>query len=224
VIEESLTIAGRERLEARFAYADDLAHPSLAVLLCPPHPFLGGDMDNNVVRALAGALADAGCAVLRFNYRGIGGSSCARDLAADERQFWQDSLCPAYEDEIRADARDAFDALRAQLPEVRRFAVVGYSFGCLPALDIAHGATLDRLCLVSPPLAKWPIAAHAYGVDCPRLLCCAPDDFACPVAEVERLDAAASGTHALRVFPDADHFFIGHERALADAVVAFMEA
>ncbi|MGD9602511.1 MAG: alpha/beta hydrolase [Gammaproteobacteria bacterium] len=224
MIEEALVLNGQEQLEARFAYAEDLAHPSRAVLLCPPHPFLGGDLDNNVVRALAESLADAGCAVLRFNYRGIGASSCARDLAADEREFWQDSRCPAYEGEIRIDARDAFAALRALLPDVHRFAVVGYSFGCLPALDIAREATLDRLCLVSPPLAKWPIPAHAYALECPRLLCCAPDDFACPVADMERLDASAPGVHALRVFPDADHFFIGHEQVLADAVVAFMEA
>src|SRR3989304_3857457 len=50
----------------------ELRRPGVAV--CHPHPLYGGDMENNVVVSLCGALADAGVAALRFNFRGVAGS------------------------------------------------------------------------------------------------------------------------------------------------------
>ena len=41
------------------------------IVVCHPHPLHGGDMENNVVRAVADAFAAAGFAVLRFNFRGV---------------------------------------------------------------------------------------------------------------------------------------------------------
>jgi len=222
MIEECLTLAGHERLEARLLYVDDVTAPAGAVLICPPHPFLGGDMDNNVVTVLAQALATAGLPVLRFNYRGIGQSTCARDLAEDQRQFWQASTCPAYEAEIRIDCVDAFAALCDLLPGVTRPAVVGYSFGCLPALEIAAQTALDRLCLISPPLAKWPLPASVSRLSMPCALCYAPDDFACPEPLVAAFAAGEGRGFAIHAFPASDHFFIGHEERLAATVVQFL--
>lgn len=222
VIEECLTLDGHERLEARLAYDDEHARPETAVLICPPHPFLGGDMDNNVVVALTQALAGAGLPVLRFNYRGIGQSSSSRDLAPDQQQFWAASTCPDYEDEIRIDCQDAFSALSKLLPEATRCAVIGYSFGCLPALEIAMRASLERLCLVSPPLAKWQLPIAAADLSMPCALCYAPDDFACPEALVTAFAARGGRNFAVHRFADADHFFIGHEPRLAATVVGFL--
>lgn len=222
MIEESLLLDGHERLAAKFAYPEEAGLPMSGVLICPPHPFLGGDMDNNVVQALSAALAAAGLPVLRFNYRGIGGSSCVRDLGPDQREFWRDSTCPAYESEIRVDCADAFAALQALLPAGSRLSVIGYSFGCLPALDIARRTPLAKLCLISPPLAKWAIAPTAFDLPCPRQLCYAPDDFACPEALIRELQRTAPGACEIHAFADADHFFIGQEARLADTVARFM--
>jgi alpha/beta superfamily hydrolase len=225
MIEECLTLAGTGvALEARLAYAEDLEHPTGAVLICPPHPFLGGDMDNNVVQALTTALAAAGLPVLRFNYRGIGASSCARDLSEDQRLFWRDSTCPGYEAEMHVDCADAFAALQKMLPTVPGFSVIGYSFGCLPALAIAAHTPLAKLCLISPPLAKWAIAPAAFEMSCPRALCYAPDDFACPAPAVQALYDGSHGPREIHAFAAADHFFIGHETSLAATVVRFMVA
>jgi len=222
VIEEVLRFdADGLTLEGRLAYADWLETPDHAVLICPPHPFLGGDMENNVLQALSAALAARGVPVLRFNYRGIGGSETARDLADDQREFWQHSSCPRYEAEIAHDCEHAFATLHRLLPGVAA-SVIGYSFGCLPALTIAATAPLAKLCLISPPLVKWPIAPAALDLDCPRALFYAPGDFACPTADIEALHAALCGPHELQAFPDADHFFIGHEARLAEAVTRFL--
>ena len=48
--------------------------PSVGVLLCHPHLLYGGDMQNNIVVALAEALQQAGMMTLRFNFRGVGQS------------------------------------------------------------------------------------------------------------------------------------------------------
>lgn len=225
MIEEALRFdADGLALEARLGYADWLETPARAVLICPPHPFLGGDMDNNVLTGLATALADAGLPVMRFNYRGIGGSETGRALDEDQREFWQHSTCPRYEAEIMRDCSEAYAALRRLLPEADDVSVIGYSFGCLPALSIARRAAVDRLALISPPLVKWSIEAADYDLPLSRALFYAPGDFACPFERIEALHATATGARELHAFPDADHFFIGHEARLAAAVTRFLVA
>src|SRR6266436_10453040 len=51
------------------------AAPVAAVVVCHPHPLGGGTMNNNVVYRVAKVLGDAGAAVLRFNFRGVGQST-----------------------------------------------------------------------------------------------------------------------------------------------------
>jgi alpha/beta superfamily hydrolase len=51
------------------------ATPFAAAVVCHPHPRHGGTMNNNVVYRVAKALTDAGAAVLRFNFRGVGRST-----------------------------------------------------------------------------------------------------------------------------------------------------
>lgn len=223
MIEEALDIdSGGLRLEGRLAYADDTPGRA-AVLVCPPHPFLGGDMDNNVVTALCAALVARGMIVLRFNYRGIGASEAGRDLHADQAEFWRDSTCPDYEAEIHQDCAAAFAALGQACPRLPRH-VVGYSFGCLPALALSREHAVSRLLLIAPPLAKWAVAVDAARVLDASALYYAPDDFACPAELADALYARLPRAAELRTFRDADHFFVGHERTLADAVGNFLEA
>ena len=75
--------AGRHRLEGEFVYPEN-SLPVGAAVIAGPHPLLGGNMHNNVVRCLGDGLSRHGIVTLRFNYRGVGGSD---DLAA----FWHTS-------------------------------------------------------------------------------------------------------------------------------------
>jgi exosortase A-associated hydrolase 1 len=86
---------------------------------------------------LARALADAGFAVLRFDYRGMGDSGGAR------RDF----------EVVQADIREAIDALQHQVPVVRRVALWGLCDGASAALLYLGESGDDRvtaLCLVNP--------------------------------------------------------------------------
>src|SRR6266480_5922293 len=59
-------------LEARLAVP---ASPGGGIVICHPHPLYGGDMDNPVVVRVQEVCAELGLATLRFNFRGVGGSS-----------------------------------------------------------------------------------------------------------------------------------------------------
>src|SRR5690606_755555 len=96
--------------------------PFPAAAVCHPHPLYGGDMNNYVVVAVCQALADAGIASLRFNYRGVG----------DSEGEYGDGLGE------RTDAAAALAYLR-QLAQADqdRMGIVGYSFGATVALAAA---------------------------------------------------------------------------------------
>lgn len=209
-------------LEGRYAYCSETAKPAAAVLICPPHPFLGGDMDNNVVTALTRGIAADGLPVLRFNYRGIGASECTRDLHADQAEFWADSACPAYEAEIERDCHAAFAALATLVPRGTALFVLGYSFGCLPALALAQAERVERIGLIAPPLAKWPLASPAFGRRVPLAVFYAPGDFACPEADLDSFYATVPEPRERHCFAAADHFFVGHEADLVAAAVRFL--
>jgi hypothetical protein len=68
-------------LEARLSIPGDVR---AGVVLCHPHPLYGGDMDSSVVARAAEACAARGVATLRFNFRGVGGST-ARSSSSSGR-------------------------------------------------------------------------------------------------------------------------------------------
>src|SRR5574341_1683819 len=93
-----LDVDGQVVLEA------ELAAPALdaraAMVLCHPHPLYGGSMRSIVISELFRALPARGVACLRFNFRGVEGSSGTHDEGRAER----------------ADALAAIDALAGAVP------------------------------------------------------------------------------------------------------------
>jgi alpha/beta superfamily hydrolase len=100
--------------------------PVAAAVLCHPHPLGGGTMNNNVVYRAAKALVDAGVAVLRFNFRGVGASTGRHDGGAGEED----------------DALAALDVL-AQLHPSLPLWMAGFSFGARVGLTV--GARDERV-------------------------------------------------------------------------------
>jgi len=210
-------------IKGLLSYSDTIQQPKAKVLLCPPHPFLGGDMQNNVISHLSSALAEQGYLVLCFNYRGIGNSQSNRDLEVDQQAFWDDSRCPEYESEMHTDCQSALEWLQGQLDQQLAILVVGYSFGCLPALKMARmEETITGCALISPPLNKWPIPADDVQFHKPKGLFYSPGDFACDSDRLQELFNSMSKPKVLRETEDADHFFIHKEPLLGEQVISFL--
>jgi len=175
------------------------------VVICPPHPLLAGNMDNNVVRAVAGRLA-RDMPVLLFNYQATGTSYKPAPVPLFEH--WQ-ALDAAgdYAGVIAESRATVTHALRF----FKRCFLVGYSFGAFVACHCLK-ASCPGLVLVAPPVDE-----H----DFPAL----PAEPAATVILAEKDGLLTGGgvpgalARARRVtITGSDHFFIGREHEVADEV------
>jgi alpha/beta superfamily hydrolase len=172
------------------------AEPRSAAILCHPDPRYGGNRFNNVVAALFDALPAAGIAALRFDFRApfSGGPG------------------------ERLDATAALDDIAAAAPDVPLVAV-GYSFGALVALGIDDDR-ITALGLVAPPLAMAP---EPRAPRVPTLvLTPAHDQFSPPAATEPVIAGWPACEH--RVVEMADHSLVGHTKAVAELVTAWLSS
>ncbi len=199
---ESHWIAGPAgRLEALLEEPDD-REPRLAAVVCHPHPLYGGTMHNKVVYRLARGLRRAGVTVLRFNFRGVGGSHGEHGHLTGEVE----------------DARAALGWLRERCPDLP-FALAGFSFGSRAITRL--GCSLDG--------ARWLLAAGfptsfgetAYFESCtvPKVILQSTHDQFGPVPDVEALYARLAEPKRLIWVESADHFFAGALEQLEEEVV-----
>jgi len=138
IVEERMTFSsGPLQLSGVLSYPEQDA-PRHAVLLCSPHPHFAGDMDNNVVRAVAKRLARHSV-VLRFDYRGVGESEIELDPGVSVFDYWTEiEDARDYADAVE-DVESAAQALASATESLDvDFCVVGYSFGAATGMLFAH--------------------------------------------------------------------------------------
>jgi alpha/beta superfamily hydrolase len=190
-----------------------LAHPNVndqtpGIVICHPHPLRGGDMLNNVVVALAEAFAAVGFAVLRFNFRGVGRSTGHYAEGIGEQE----------------DAKAALGWLSAQPGiDADRLFLAGYSFGARVTLLVASTDIRVRgFVVVAPPVLRgdWPSLESTHG---PKIFCCGECDPVAPPAVLTTMIKGLPEPKRLVVFSDADHFFVGQERTLAQHAVKLLQ-
>jgi alpha/beta superfamily hydrolase len=212
--------AGPYRLRGELAYPEAGAPEGTAVL-AGPHPLLGGTMDNNVVRGLAGGLARRGWATLRFDYRGVGGSEGpAIDVARHMALFLETSHVPDEMDlrhDVQAAAAFARQATGGEVP----LALVGYSFGCALLPHAGETAAVCARVLIAPTVGKHDYAPFE-SIPGPVLVVASEDDFAADAAELRRWFDRLPGPGELILDRFDNHFFRGHEEWLADTVFHFL--
>lgn len=183
--------------------------PFPAAVVCHPHTQMGGNMGNGIVVAVCLELATRGWAALRFDFRGAGDSEGSFDEGRGEM------------DDVKA----AVDFLFVQ-PEVdpSELAVVGYSFGAGVAL---HHAARDRRLrqMIAIALVRHHYDDSFLDQDHRRKLFIAGEND--PWAPTEKLRDYVERLRppkTLRILPDTDHFFAGHQREVGGLVADFLTA
>jgi alpha/beta superfamily hydrolase len=177
--------------------------PFPAAAVCHPHPLYGGDMNNNVVVAVCQALAEAGIASLRFNYRGVGRSEGKYGDGVGERR----------------DAAAALDYLR-RLTQVDRgkVGIIGYSFGATMTL-MAADEQVAAVAAISLPAFSQGVVDLA--IRSPTLLLSGEQDEIAPAASLATVSHMIGSQCQVTVVAGADHFWWGHEKEVAELVARF---
>jgi uncharacterized protein len=218
VAEECLFALDGRRLHGELVYPET-GTARAAVVIAGPHPLLGGNMHNNVVRGLGDGLAQRGLLTLRFDYRGVGRSQGPQvDVARNLAEFWQTSHAPG-EMDFCQDVQAAAEFVRQAAPGLPVI-LVGYSFGCALLPYVRPQEDLAALVLIAPTVAK-----HDYdsfrSVTSPLLVVASEDDFATDVRRLEDWYGTLGMPRQLVVQRCDNHFFRGHEDWLVETIVRF---
>jgi uncharacterized protein len=202
--ETPLTIpCGNLLLEALFDRGNGLE----TAVICHPHPLYGGSMDNNVVSVLQKTLRAWGWGTLRFNFRGVGGSTGQHKGAQGDTD----------------DLLTTFRYLQEQGANSIHFA--GYSYGAWIGLRAMQGGFEPTIkILVSPPLDFLDFRA-LQAPSGPCLITLGDHDDFCAVASIMKWvspQGEMENGARVEVLRSCDHFYWGHEKPLAEKVTGFL--
>ncbi len=209
------------RLEGVLSYDENALNPS-PILLCSPHPHLGGDMDNNVITALGSVLAENGFATLRFNYRGVGNSESKLSNIAEEYEYWEDILNNDKFSDAIVDTTSAIKYLEMTVGTIPMY-IVGYSFGAIVATMISvNHPKIGAFASISTPFGRFDATLLS---DCkkPKMFICADNDFAVSMAEIENGMLEISEPKILHVLNNCEHFYIDRELEIANQTLGFFK-
>jgi alpha/beta superfamily hydrolase len=156
-------------------------------LIAHPHPLQGGTLDNKVVQTLAKAFFALGYAAVRFNFRGVGGSS---GTFADGLGETDDALA------VLAHAGKKFGGA---LPVV----LAGFSFGSFVQTRVAKVVKAERLVLIAPAVRRFAVE----DVSADTIVVHGEEDDVVPLADV--MAWARPQQLPIVVFPGCGHFFHG---------------
>jgi len=177
-------------------------NPRALAVLAHPHTAHGGTMHSKVVYQAARGLARTGCAVLRFNFRGAGGSAGAFDAGPGEM----------------SDFGAALDFLTARYAGVKEVWAGGFSFGAWIALTV--GASDDRVTAlvgIAPPVGSYDFSTVRRSAK-PKFLIQGERDELCPLGDLRRFYADLPEPKDLVVIDGADHLFDAKTIEVGEAV------
>jgi uncharacterized protein len=172
-----------------------------AVVFAHPHPQYGGTMHSKVVYQAAKALGRIGCAVLRFNFRGVGSSAGAFDEGVGESE----------------DFRAGLDFMQQRYHGGRLWAG-GFSFGAWVALTVAvQNPRVSTMIGIAPPVARYDMEAVRRSAKAKFFIQGERDEL-CPLKEMQEFYAHSEEPKELIVIDAADHLFDGKTSEVGDAI------
>ena len=179
------------------------AAPRAAVVFAHPLPTHGGTMHTKAVYQGAKALQRIGCAVLRFNFRGVGRSAGSFTGGPGERE----------------DFTAALDYMAARYPNLALWAA-GFSFGSWIALET--GAMDDRVKVligIAPPVTREGYDfSNVRRSTKPKFFVQGEADDICPIQDMWKFYGELAEPKELVVIDGADHLFDGHTAEVGEAL------
>ena len=177
------------RLEAILKPPGGLAVNGVALVL-HPHPLGGGTLHNKVVFRAAAALNDAGLAVLRINFRGVGQSTGAHDKGEGERD----------------DVSSGLDYL-AEHYYGQEITLCGFSFGARVGLEVGLAdERVVRMISIGTPVDKYDFS-FLVGCRKPVLFVHGENDEYGNLDRLRELVAKIDAPVELSLIKGAGHFF-----------------
>ena len=178
-----------------------------ACVFAHPHPQFGGTMHTKAVYQGAKGLARIGCAVLRFNFRGVGRSEGTFDQGEGEKE----------------DFRAALDYMAARYPGVPLWAA-GFSFGAWVALEVgADDPRVSVLIGIAPPVAT-SVSGQVYTFERtaastkPKFFVQGEGDEVCPLESMWSFYGKLEEPKELVVIDTANHLFEGQTQEVGEAL------
>src|SRR6476661_1980804 len=194
-------------LEALLDEPSTGTHLKAAVVFAHPHPQFGGTMHTKAVYQGAKGLARIGCAVLRFNFRGVGRSAGEFDQGEGEK----------------ADFRAALDYMAARYPGAPLWAA-GFSFGSWVALEVgAEDPRVSALIGIAPP-ATTSVSGQVYTFEAtlastkPKFFVQGESDEVCPIEGMWGFYGKLHEPKELVVIDMANHLFEGQAAEVGEAL------
>jgi len=174
-----------------------------AVVFAHPHPMHGGSMHTKAVYQGAKGLTRIGCVVLRFNFRGVGGSAGTFDDGRGETD----------------DFRAALDFLAARHPSVPLWAA-GFSFGAWIALETgAADSRVSVLIAVAPPVNRESYSfERTLETTKPKFFVQGSLDELCAVKDMWAFYARLKEPKELVVIDGANHLLEGKTHEVGEAL------
>jgi alpha/beta superfamily hydrolase len=174
------------------------------VVVSHPHPLYGGDMHNNVVKALTEAYFERGYTTCRFNFRGVGSSGGRHDYGKGEQE---DVLA----------AVEFVSSTGAQHVDI-----VGYSFGSwVNALCLKNLLLVQRMVMISPPVGMMDFSFLGYSPKIKMVITGSSDHIA-PSGLIREMLPKWNKEAELKVIDGADHFYWGKEGELSAIIKAII--
>ena len=183
-----------------------------AVVFAHPHPQFGGTMHTKAVYQGAKGLTRIGCAVLRFNFRGVGRSDGTFDQGDGEKE----------------DFRAALDYMAARHPAARLWSA-GFSFGAWVSLEV--GAVDDRVSAligVAPPVVT-SVSGMEYSFPNtlastkPKFFIQGEADEVCPLEGMWNFYGKLEEPKELVVIDAANHLFEGQATEVGEALEELLD-
>ena len=179
----------------------DTPPPTAVVIVGHPHPLHGGTMHTKAVFQAAKAFCRLGCAVVRFNFRGVG---------ASEGTY--------------AEGKGELDDFRAVMDfAAKRYAPVplwaaGVSFGSWVAMTAgALDSRVERLVGLALPSQLFDFSTVRDSPK-PKFFIHGEYDQVCPLKSVRELYARCAEPKELVVIDGSDHLFDGRLDEVAQTI------